>query len=95
MTSGGTISPLAALADGQYNDPFALLGPHDGADGCVVRTIQPAARSVDLVIVATGEVRPMRRLSGGVFEGALDSGGPERSALPGGPERAALPAGHV
>jgi 1,4-alpha-glucan branching enzyme len=69
VTSGVTPdSALAALAEGRHSDPFALLGPHETADGYVVRTIQPAARAVDLRIVSTGELRPMRRLLGGVFE---------------------------
>ena len=87
MTTGGAItqdSALAALAEGRHSDPFALLGPHDTGDGFIVRTIQPAARAVDLRIVGTGELRPMRRLPAGVFEGTLPAGGPERSALPAG-----------
>jgi 1,4-alpha-glucan branching enzyme len=85
VTSGGANtqeSALAALAEGRHSDPFALLGPHDAADGYIVRTIQPAARSVELRSVATGALRPMRRLNGGIFEGVLGAGGPERSALP-------------
>jgi 1,4-alpha-glucan branching enzyme len=84
VTTGGAItqdSALAALAEGRHSDPFALLGPHDAADGFIVRTIQPAARAVDLRIVGTGELRPMRRLAPGIFEGLLHAGGPERSAL--------------
>jgi 1,4-alpha-glucan branching enzyme len=98
VTTGGTITPLTALAEGRYNDPFAVLGPHDTDAGSVVRTIQPAARSVDLRMVATGELRPMRRLNGGVFEGMLESGGPERSALPAVPDyrlRVTFGGGHV
>jgi 1,4-alpha-glucan branching enzyme len=85
VTSGGAItqdSVLAALAEGRHSDPFALLGPHETDNGYLVRTIQPAARAVDLRIVATGELRPMRRLLGGIFEGPLHAGGPERSAPP-------------
>jgi len=89
VTSGGTITPLAALAEGRHSDPFALLGPHDAADGYIVRTLQPAAHSVELRLVATGELRQMRRLAGGVFEGTLDVDGPERSALPS--ERSGVP----
>src|SRR5262245_42724536 len=74
------MTPLTVLAEGRHSDPFALLGPHDSADGYIVRTIQPAAHGVELRLVATGELRQMHRLAGGVFEGVL--GGPERSALP-------------
>ena len=71
MTSGGATtqdSALAALAEGRHSDPFALLGPHETAGGSIVRTIQPAARAVELKVVATGELHPMRRLAGGIFE---------------------------
>jgi 1,4-alpha-glucan branching enzyme len=62
---------LAALAAGRHRDPFAVLGPHRKPDGrgIVVRTIQPAARAVDLRLLATGDVLPMRRRGDtGIFE---------------------------
>ena len=64
VTTGGAItqdSALAALAEGRHSDPFASARPpRRRADGFIVRTIQPAARAVDLRIVGTGELRPMR-----------------------------------
>ncbi|MBT8077169.1 MAG: 1,4-alpha-glucan branching protein GlgB [Gammaproteobacteria bacterium] len=38
-----------ALVQGRHYDPFALLGPHRDGNVRVVRTLQPQARSVDLV----------------------------------------------
>jgi 1,4-alpha-glucan branching enzyme len=50
-------------------DPFAVLGPHATEDGRItIRTIQPAAASVDLVLVGGGAVLPMAPRSDGLFE---------------------------
>ena len=35
----------AALARGQFGDPFAVLGPHPGPDGRFVRVFVPGAQS--------------------------------------------------
>ena len=61
---------LAALILGAQNDPFAVLGPHaDQKGGFMVRAFQPAARSIELRLVATGELVPMRKTDpAGVFE---------------------------
>src|SRR2546422_4848574 len=62
---------LAALAAGQHRDPFAVLGPHrdEAGRGIVIRAFNPAARSIDLVLPATGDRRAMsRREPHGVFE---------------------------
>jgi len=54
------------------NDPFAVLGPHqDDEGGVVIRAVQPAARSVDVHLVADGAVVPMRRRVSGLFEARL------------------------
>jgi 1,4-alpha-glucan branching enzyme len=54
------------------NDPFAVLGPHqDDEGGIVIRAAQPAARSVDVHLVAGGAVVPMRRRVSGLFEATL------------------------
>ena len=65
------IDPLALLANGLNRDPFAVLGPHpdERGRGILVRAFQPAARSVDLRIVSTGELLPMtKRSPAGIFE---------------------------
>jgi 1,4-alpha-glucan branching enzyme len=72
--AGALDAALDALARGQNRDPFAVLGPHAVADGRVaVRTIQPAARAVDLRIVESGALVPMTRRNGVVFEARLDA----------------------
>ena len=61
---------LAALANGLNRDPFAVLGPHpDGHGRTLVRAFHPAARSIDLRLIATGELLPMtKRQPAGIFE---------------------------
>jgi 1,4-alpha-glucan branching enzyme len=59
-------------------DPFAVLGPHkDDEGGIVIRAVQPAARSMDVHLVADGAVVPMRRRDSGVFEATLPQTGSE------------------
>src|SRR5262245_55300322 len=62
--------PLTALADGRNRDPFAVLGPHPDPSGrgTLVRAFHPAARSIDLRLRATGELRPMTKRTAGLFE---------------------------
>jgi 1,4-alpha-glucan branching enzyme len=62
---------LDAVAAGTCGDAFAVLGRHevtiDGRAAVIVRTMQPAASSVELV--TAGRVTPMPRVrSGGLFE---------------------------
>jgi 1,4-alpha-glucan branching enzyme len=62
---------LAALAAGENQDPFAVLGPHpdERGRGTRIRAYLPAARSVDVVLRPGGEIRPMeRRQPAGVWE---------------------------
>jgi 1,4-alpha-glucan branching enzyme len=67
---------LAALAAGRHRDPFAVLGPHpaDNGQGTVIRVFHPTARSVDLRLMATGELVPMKRRTEGVYEAVVPSG---------------------
>ncbi|OFW20818.1 MAG: 1,4-alpha-glucan branching enzyme [Acidobacteria bacterium RIFCSPLOWO2_02_FULL_65_29] len=54
------------------DNPFAVLGPHRDAEGTlVIRAVQPAARSVDIHLVASGATHPMRRRDEGMFEATL------------------------
>jgi len=69
---------LDAVAAGVADDPFAVLGPHavsrDGRHVIVVRTMQPSADRVDLVV--GDQVIPMeRRQRDGLFEAAVDAEG--------------------
>jgi 1,4-alpha-glucan branching enzyme len=61
---------LAALVGGQNRDPFAVLGPHaDARGGVVIRAFQPAARSIELRLMATGELLPMAKIDpAGAYE---------------------------
>ncbi len=63
---------LKALADGRHHDPFSLLGPHNESGRRIVRTLQPGARSVELV-GADGDVMGMleREPFDGLFSGPL------------------------
>src|SRR5262245_107871 len=70
-----------AVAGGTGDDPFAVLGRHatpvGGRPGVVIRTIQPAADAVEVLV--TGRAIPMdRRHPDGVFEASIpcaDAGG--------------------
>jgi 1,4-alpha-glucan branching enzyme len=93
VTVGGATSSesaLARLAEGRHSDPFALLGPHTTPSGTLVRTLQPAARSVELRSVASGALQAMRRQEGGIFDILL----PELSA-PDYRLRITFPNGHI
>jgi 1,4-alpha-glucan branching enzyme len=72
---------LDAIAGGSHDDPFAVLGPHaatvDGRPGLVIRTMQPAASDVQLVL--PDRVIPMERRRGeGLFEVRLTLDGRAR-----------------
>jgi 1,4-alpha-glucan branching enzyme len=54
------------------SDPFGYLGPHPApGGGFIIRTIQPAARSVE-VLLPGGRVVPMTSDGAGVFEAHVD-----------------------
>ncbi|HXE16094.1 MAG TPA: 1,4-alpha-glucan branching protein GlgB [Stellaceae bacterium] len=67
---------VAALCEARHGEPFALLGPHDGPDGTLVRALLPNARRVE------ARSRDGRRLLGvlepvdprGLFEGSVRGG---------------------
>jgi len=65
---------LAALARAEHGEPFRLLGPHpaqrEGAQRFLVRTIQPYAAAVSVVL--EGRAFPAERVHpGGIFEALL------------------------
>jgi 1,4-alpha-glucan branching enzyme len=63
-----------AVAPGRHEDPFGTLGPHldEATGGIVLRALQPAARTINVRLMATGDLRPMRRRDrDGLFELAL------------------------
>jgi 1,4-alpha-glucan branching enzyme len=71
---------LTAIIEGRNRDPFAVLGPHRVGDLIVFRTMQPAARSAEVRMVATGTVHAMQPLSHGLFEASVPSA--DGSAIP-------------
>ncbi len=99
MPSASPSTPLetaiAALIRGTHRDPFAVLGPHRENGGVVVRAFQPAARAIDLRLVATGALLPMaRRDPAGLYELRLDSAG-DAAGLPDYRLRVTYPGNHV
>lgn len=65
----------AALAQGQWGDPFSVLGPHRGRVGRYLRVFMPGARAVAVLqgnagtrVELTAEEPP------GLFSGAIDEG---------------------
>jgi 1,4-alpha-glucan branching enzyme len=70
---------LSALVNGVNRDPFAVLGPHpdERGRGILVRAFHPAARAIDLRMMATGELLPMTKQSAaGVFDISLPQSQP-------------------
>jgi 1,4-alpha-glucan branching enzyme len=77
--SGRIDRAIEAHVNGNYSDPFALLGPHqlsqedDGGRGVVIRACHPAAQEVEVLRRDTGAVVPMaRRHPYGFYEAAFD-----------------------
>ena len=60
---------LNALAGGRYGNPFSLYGLHQEGGQRIVRTIQPQAKSVALLLDGVKEPVPMQRVHpDGIFE---------------------------
>ena len=60
---------LDALADGRHHDPFRWLGMHFEQGRRIVRTLQPQAQSVALLVNGVANAFPMERVHpGGIFE---------------------------
>ena len=69
LTSKLDKATLNALADGRHFDPFALLGIHDERNARMVRTLQPHAISVALLVNGLDAALPMEKVHpAGVFE---------------------------
>jgi 1,4-alpha-glucan branching enzyme len=93
--AGGTDAAIAALVSGYNRDPFATLGPHRDEEGrgVVIRAFQPAARQIEVRLVADGETIPMtKRDPGGLFEARIAS---QDGSLPDYRLRIAYPGGHT
>jgi 1,4-alpha-glucan branching enzyme len=64
---------IRAIVEGTSQNAFAVLGPHQDSSGWVVRALYPAAKSVEVRVSRTGELRPMTmRHPAGLFEVRLD-----------------------
>jgi 1,4-alpha-glucan branching enzyme len=64
---------LAAVANGTHGDPFAVLGPHETAEGFAVRAVLPGAAAARLVAPGGGAIAQMQPVEGGVlFEALLE-----------------------
>ena len=61
ISSVAETAGLKSVAEGRSGDPFSVLGPHeatvDGRPAVIVRTLQPAASTVELI--TDGRVTPM------------------------------------
>ena len=55
-------------------DPFAVLGPHAEGRSTIVRALHPSAQAIDLRLMATGELRPMKKVdASGLHEIRLEA----------------------
>jgi 1,4-alpha-glucan branching enzyme len=68
-------SALAALAAGENNDPFAVLGAHpdEFGRGTIIRVFHPAARSIQLLL-PSGDVPMTPRKPDGLYESVVGPG---------------------
>jgi len=63
---------LNALAGGRHGNPFSLYGLHHEDGSRVVRTIQPQAKSVDLLLDGDKQIIAMKRVHvDGIFEAEM------------------------
>src|SRR5579875_1036371 len=77
--SGADEALAGELIEGRLTDPFAVLGPHQTADGAVVRTFQPGAQGVE--VLARDDDRVLGTLQdsgGGLFAGSVSETAPYR-----------------
>src|SRR5687768_6420316 len=64
-----TKADLNAIVTGTHNDPFAILGPHQVADGVAIRVFCPHAREVELVIPSEPKPKAFKKThAAGLFE---------------------------
>src|SRR5579884_2235423 len=70
----------AALAHGTHANPFAVLGPHDGPEGRIVRAFLPGAHKVEVLRrsddAVLGALEPGSEP--GLFEGLVTDRSPYR-----------------
>jgi 1,4-alpha-glucan branching enzyme len=72
MASQLNKSTLNALVGGRHGNPFSLYGIHREGDVRIVRTFQPQARSLGLLVDGVSDPLPMQRVHpDGIFEAEL------------------------
>jgi 1,4-alpha-glucan branching enzyme len=60
---------INAIVTGTHGDPFAVLGPHEVAEGLAIRVFRPHARELELVVSGDAEPRPFKKIhAAGLFE---------------------------
>jgi 1,4-alpha-glucan branching enzyme len=71
------VAVAEALIEGRLTDPFAVLGPHDGPEGRLIRTFQPGAIGVE-VLTRKGKRRigALAARDGGLFVGSVPKNDP-------------------
>ena len=70
---------VEALLAGRHGDAFAVLGPHDGPAGRIVRVLAPGARGVDVLRRVDGEsLGTLGAVRPGLFEGMVTDRAPYR-----------------
>jgi 1,4-alpha-glucan branching enzyme len=61
---------IAAIVAARHNDPFALLGPHETAEGLVIRAFVPGAQTLLATTPEGAAIAPLERVHpDGFFEG--------------------------
>jgi 1,4-alpha-glucan branching enzyme len=68
-----TRTAIARLLAGRHTNPHDILGPHQTADGVVVRAMHPEALRAD-VVLEDGTVVPMHQDEEGLFVATLENG---------------------
>ena len=64
-----TKSDITAIVTGTHSDPFAVLGPHEVADGLAIRVFRPHARQMSLLIPGQPGATPLQKIhAAGLFE---------------------------
>ncbi len=72
MSSELNKATLNALAGGRHGNPFSLLGVHRQHGQRIVRTFQPQAESVGLVLDGAAEALPMQQVHpAGIYEAEM------------------------
>jgi 1,4-alpha-glucan branching enzyme len=71
---------IEALVQARHGEPFAILGPHDTEEGCIVRAFVPDARSVEVLHAVDGDViTTLARVhTDGMFAGLIPARTPYR-----------------